>query len=375
MPPLCIGDLTAPLPIIQGGMSVGISLAGLASAVANEGGIGFIGTAGMALLKRDPGLSHVDNENQALRTEIRKARRMTHGPGLLGVNIMVALSNFAELAATAIQEDIDFVFAGAGLPLGLPALATPGMHTKLVPIISSARAGWLIAKRWVSKYGYVPDAFVVEGPQAGGHLGFKPEQIDDPACALENLVPEVLAMAREMEQAYGKPIPVIAAGGIYTGADILSFLDMGAAGVQMATRFVTTFECDAGDAFKQAYLNARREDIVLIKSPVGLPGRAIRNTFIDDVNAGQKKPFTCPFHCIITCDWEKSPYCIALALVNAQQGRLGHGFAFAGSNAYRATGLSSVKEVIEALKSEFDGACGLDPSLASGAAPAFQASL
>ena len=355
-PALRIGDLSAPLPIIQGGMSVGISLSGLASAVANEGGVGVIGTAGIAMFDLDLSQGFDEANNRALRTEIRRAREMIRGDGLLGVNIMVALTNFAELARTAIEEGVDFIFAGAGLPLSLPALATANMHTRLVPIISSGRAGRLIAKRWIEKYHYIPDAFVVEGPLAGGHLGFKREQIDDPAYALENLVPEVLEVTRDLEKAHGKPIPVIAGGGVYTGADVLKFLQMGAAGVQMATRFVTTYECDASIEFKQAYIAADQEDIVIIRSPVGLPGRAIRNDFIDDVNAGNRKPFQCPYHCIITCDCDNSPYCIALALINAQRGRLANGFAFCGSNAYRATEIVSVHEVIAALKAEYEEA-------------------
>lgn len=356
LPPLRVGNLTAPLPIVQGGMSVGISLAGLASAVANEGGVGVIGTAGIAMFDLDLSQGFVEANNKALRTEIRKAREMTHGKGLLGVNIMVALTNFAELARTAIEENIDFVFAGAGLPRSLPALATENMHTKLVPIISSARAGRLMAKLWIEKYNYIPDAFVLEGPLAGGHLGFKRDQIDDPDYTLEKLVPEVLEMARDLEQAHGKAIPIIAGGGIYTGADVRRFLQMGVAGVQMATRFVTTHECDASIEFKQAYIDARPEDIVIINSPVGLPGRAVRNAFIDDVNAGNRKPFKCPYHCIITCDCDNSPYCIALALINAQRGRLANGFAFCGSNAYRATEIVSVKQVVDAIKSEYEEA-------------------
>jgi len=353
LPPLRVGNLTAPLPIVQGGMSVGISLAGLASAVANEGGVGVIGTAGIAMFDLDLSQGFVEANNRALRTEIRKARQMIHGPGLLGVNIMVALTNFADLARTAIEEGIDFIFAGAGLPRSLPALATEKMHTKLVPIISSARAGRLMAKLWIEKYNYLPDAFVLEGPLAGGHLGFKREQIDDPAYALEKLVPEVLEMAHDLEQAHGRPVPIIAGGGIYTGADVYNFLQMGVAGVQMATRFVTTHECDASLAFKQAYVDARPEDIVIINSPVGLPGRAVRNAFIDDVNAGNRKPFQCPYHCIITCDCDNSPYCIALALINAQRGRMANGFAFCGSNAYRATAITSVHEVVTAIRSEY----------------------
>jgi nitronate monooxygenase len=356
LPVLKIGDLTAPLPIIQGGMSVGISLSGLAGAVASEGGVGVIGTAGIAMIDPDFSQGFEEMNNRVLRSEIRKAREISRGHGLLGVNIMVALTNFAELARTAIEEGIDFIFAGAGLPLSLPALAIADMHTRLVPIVSSGRAARLIARRWIEKYNYIPDAFVVEGPLAGGHLGFKLEQIGDPAYALENLVPEVLAETRLLEEKYGKSIPVIAGGGIYTGADIRRFLQMGVAGVQMATRFVTTYECDASIGFKQAYINASKDDIVIIKSPVGLPGRAIRNQFIDDVNQGKKKPFKCPYHCIITCDVENSPYCIALALINAQQGHLDNGFAFSGSNAYRATEIVSVKELIATLRQEYEEA-------------------
>ena len=345
LPALKIGDRIAPLPIIQGGMSVRISLSGLASAVAREGGIGVIGTAGIGTLEFEPSVGFVEKNNRALRNEIRKARELSNGPGLLGVNIMVALSNFTDLARTAIEEGIDFIFAGAGLPLNLPSLATDRMPTKLVPIVSSGRAARIIAKRWTEKFNYVPDAFVLEGPLAGGHLGFKLEQIDDPEYGLEKLLPDVLMEARRLEEQYGKHVPVIAAGGIYTGADIYRLLRMGAAGVQMATRFVTTHECDAAIEFKQAYLSARPEDIVIIKSPVGLPGRAVRNAFINDINAGKRKPFKCPYHCIITCDVTKSPYCIALALVNAQRGRLDNGFAFCGANAYRATEIVSVKEL------------------------------
>jgi len=351
---LRIGDLTATLPIVQGGMSVGISLSGLASAVANEGGIGVIGTAGIGMLEPDFSKHFLEANINALRKEIRKARELTKG--ILGVNIMVALSNFADMVRTAIEEEIDIIFSGAGLPLNLPEFLVEGARTKLAPIVSSCRAARLICKRWVERHDYVPDAFVVEGPLAGGHLGFKPEQIDDPDYALEKLVPEVLKDVRVFEERCKKSIPVIVGGGIYTGEDIYKFLQLGASGVQMATRFVTTYECDASIEFKQAYIDSSKEDSVIINSPVGLPGRAIRNKFIDDVNRGEKKPFKCPYHCIITCDYEKSPYCIALALVNAQRGNLKHGFAFAGANAYRAKEIVSVKEVIESLLAEYEDA-------------------
>ncbi|MBP2672601.1 MAG: putative oxidoreductase, nitronate monooxygenase family, partial [candidate division NC10 bacterium] len=278
--------------------------------------------------------------------------------GILGVNIMVALSNFGELVKTALDEQIDIIFSGAGLPLDLPRFRRGNDRTKLVPIVSSGRAARIVAKRWTERYDYPPDAVVVEGPLAGGHLGFKPEQIGDPAHALTSLLPEVLREIAPFEAHARRPIPVIAGGGIYTGADIYRFLQLGAAGVQMATRFVTTHECDAAASFKDAYIRATPEDIVIIKSPVGMPGRAIRNRFLEDVGAGKRMPFTCPYHCIVTCDYLNSPYCIALALINAQRGRMHHGFAFAGENAHRATEIVSVKDLVATLLDEYRAAAG-----------------
>jgi nitronate monooxygenase len=184
---------------------------------------------------------------------------------------------------------------------------------------------------------------------AGGHLGFKAEQVDDPDFSLEKLVPEVVAAVQPYADDAGQPIPVIAAGGVYSGGDILKFLKLGAGGVQMGTRFVATHECDAAQSFKQAYLDAKESDITLIKSPVGLPGRAIRNRFTEKVAMGDKQPFTCPYHCIRTCVPEKSPYCIARALMNAGKGKLNGGFAFAGANAHRTQELTSVPELMNSL--------------------------
>ena len=351
---LHIGDLTASLPIIQGGMGVGVSLSGLASAVANEGGIGVIASAGIGMIEEDLFKNFLAANTRALRKEIRHARELS--TGILGVNIMVALSNFGELVKTSLDEGIDIIFSGAGLPLDLPRFRRGGDRTKLVPIVSSGRAARIIAKRWIERYDYPPDAVVVEGPRAGGHLGFKPEQIGDPAYALELLLAEVLTEIAPFEVKAGRRIPVMAGGGIYTGADMHRFLQLGAAGVQMATRFVTTHECDASASFKDAYLRATPEDLVIIKSPVGMPGRAIRNQFIDDLDAGKKVPFTCPYHCIVTCEYATSPYCIALALINAQRGRMHHGFAFAGENAYRATEIRSVKELMATLLDEYHAA-------------------
>jgi nitronate monooxygenase len=353
-PALHIGDLIARLPIIQGGMGVGVSLSGLAAAVANQGGIGVIACAGIGMTEPDLFSNFLAANTRALRKEIRRARELS--TGILGVNIMVALTNFGELVKTALDEGIDVIFSGAGLPLDLPRFLRGHDRTKLVPIVSSGRAARIIAKRWMERYGHPPDAFVVEGPRAGGHLGFKPEQLGDPAFMLERLVAEVLAEIAPIATKAGRPIPLIAGGGIYTGADMFRTLRLGAAGVQMATRFVTTHECDASAAFKEAYLRATPEDIVIIPSPVGMPGRAIRNRFLDDVSAGMKMPFTCPYHCIATCNYTDSPYCIALALVNAQRGKMDHGFAFAGENAYRATEIVSVKALVDTLLDEYRAA-------------------
>ncbi|MFH0933499.1 MAG: nitronate monooxygenase family protein [Nitrospirota bacterium] len=351
---LRIGSLTAKLPIIQGGMGVGISLSGLSSAVANEGGIGVIATAGIGMNEPDFSRSFLKANIRALRKEIRKARELTKG--ILGVNIMVALSNFSDMVRTSIDEGIDIIFSGAGLPLNLPQFLNSTIKTKLVPIVSSARATGIIVKKWSEKYNCLPDAVVVEGPLAGGHLGFKEQMIGDPEYSLEKLIPEVILAIKPYEERYKKPIPVIAAGGIYTGEDIYRFFQLGASGVQMATRFVTTHECDASAKFKQTYIDSRKEDIVIIKSPVGMPGRAIKNVFLDEVSQGKRKPFKCPYHCIITCDYKNSPYCIASALINAKKGNLSHGFAFAGENAHRAKEIISVKELIETLIEEYKDA-------------------
>jgi nitronate monooxygenase len=351
---LSIGGLFARVPIVQGGMGVGISLSGLAAATANSGGIGVIAAAGIGLLEPDGLRDFVGASIRALRREIRRAKELSKG--IIGVNIMVALTNFADMVRTALEEKVDVIFAGAGLPVNLPEFMKKEYRTKLVPIVSSARAALLIAKRWLDKYKRLPDAFVVEGPKAGGHLGFKREQIDDPAFSLEKIVPEVIGALESFRNEDGSGIPVIAGGGVFSGGDIKKYLDLGAAGVQMATRFVATEECDASEEFKKAYVNAKEGDLEIISSPVGMPGRAIRNAFLDDVGRGERKPYACPFHCIVTCDVEKSPYCISLALLNAQKGRMESGFAFAGANAHRVESIVKVADLVEGLVSEYEEA-------------------
>ncbi|WP_165175832.1 nitronate monooxygenase [Desulfovibrio sp. ZJ369] len=360
-PPLQIGDLTAKVPIVQGGMGVGISLSGLASAVANQGGIGVIAGAMIGMKEPDVAKNPLEANLRALRNEILKARQLSSG--IIGVNIMVALTTFSQMVRTSIENKADIIFSGAGLPLEMPRHLLQlceerkqEFKTRLVPIVSSARAASIIAKKWLSRFNYLPDAFVVEGPKAGGHLGFKAEELQDPALALENLVPQVVEAVKPFEDRVGRAVPIIAAGGVYTGADIKRFLDLGAAGVQMGTRFVATHECDADVRFKQSYLAARPEDVTIIKSPVGMPGRALGNEFINAAREGLKKPFKCIFHCVSTCQQEKTPYCIAQALINAMKGNLERGFAFCGANVFRVNKIISVKELMESLQKEFDEA-------------------
>ncbi|MGL5771873.1 MAG: NAD(P)H-dependent flavin oxidoreductase [Bacteroidales bacterium] len=347
---LKFGELTARVPIIQGGMGVGISLSGLASAVANEGGVGVISSAGLGLLYNKLSSNYAEASILGLKEELRKAREKAKG--IIGVNVMVAMTNFADMVKTSIAEKADIIFSGAGLPLDLPGFLTKDSVTKLVPIVSSARAVKIICEKWKNNYDYLPDAVVVEGPKAGGHLGYKENQLSDESFSLEQVLPEVVREVRFFEEKYNVEIPVIAAGGIYTGEDIHRMMELGATGVQLGTRFVTTHECDASDEFKHTYINASEKDIEIIKSPVGMPGRAIFSNFIKEVREGKKQPKSCPYHCIRTCDISKSPYCIMLALFNAFKGNLNRGYAFAGANAHRADKILSVKETISSLMLE-----------------------
>jgi NAD(P)H-dependent flavin oxidoreductase YrpB (nitropropane dioxygenase family) len=351
-------DLVAELPIVQGGMSVGISLSNLASAVANEGGIGVIGAAGIGYTEPDITSNYAEANKRSFIREIRKARRMSKG--IIGVNIMMALSDYDRLIQIAMDEGLDVIFIGTGLLLRMPDTLdieqVKNSPTKIVPIVSSAKGAQVMFNYWSRFYDHVPDGVVVEGPLAGGHLGFLPEDMEDPDKQLEKLVSEVIEVVKPFREKYGKDLPVIAAGGIFTGEDIARFLDIGASGVQMATRFIATHECDATIKFKDAIINSKKEDIMLIKSPVGMPGRAVRNQFLDDVSNGIKKPFSCPWKCLRTCDYNQSPYCIALALANAKEGSLDKGFAFAGANAYRVDRLMYVRELVESLKEEYSRA-------------------
>lgn len=354
MKALKIGDLNIQVPIIQGGMGIGISLSKLASAVANMGGVGIISTVGIGLTGPQYKLGWKKGNIEGVRREIRKARELTRG--VLGVNIMAVLTDFSDMVKTSIEEGIDIIFSGAGLPLDLPSYLVKGQKTMLVPIVSSGRAANIITQKWKQNYDYLPDAFVVEGPKAGGHLGFKAEALADVGNKLENLVDEVLNVAREIKEKFNKEVPVIAAGGLFTGRDIHSIMKRGATGVQLGTRFVATEECDASHEFKQAVVDANEQDIQIIKSPVGMPGRSIFNRFLKEAADGQRRPAGCKHNCIRSCNPKTTMYCIAEALVSAFKGNLKDGFAFVGSNAGRVKKITTVREIFNELQEEYDQA-------------------
>ncbi|MBN1796286.1 MAG: nitronate monooxygenase [Sedimentisphaerales bacterium] len=360
IPVLRIGNLEICPPIIQGGMGIRVSGGNLAAAAANTGCAGIIASAGLGQFENSE-LEGAKREvlvklnEEALRAEIRKARSLSDG--VIGVNIMVALTDYENHVKTSIEEGVDLIISGAGLALALPKYLD-GSDVKLVPIVSSARALKILCKRWVSHFNKLPDAVVVEGVKAGGHLGYTYESIyDNTAPRVEDTVREVIAVANS----YRPNIPVIAAGGIFDGNDIVYFLKLGVSGVQMATRFVCTDECDVHDNFKQAYLDAREGDITVIKSPVGLPGRVINNEFVERIKQGKTMPFKCNYQCLITCEPQKAPYCIAKVLANAAQGKMDEAFAFAGSNAYRCTEIVPVKTLVESLVKELSAALAQEP--------------
>ena len=345
-----IGDKITRVPLIQGGMGVGISLGRLAGSVAKAGGVGIISTAQIGYREEDFDRNPAAANERAIAGEMKKAREIS-GDGIIGYNIMVALKEYASHVKAAVKASADIIISGAGLPLDLPGVVAetengmPGRshRTMLAPIVSSPRALSVVTKYWMKKYDRKPDFLVAEGPLAGGHLGFKREELD--AYTPENYERELTAMIR---QAAELEIPLIAAGGIYDRRDLEHCLYLGAAGVQMGTRFVTTEECDAADAYKQAYLSARKEDIVIVKSPVGMPGRAIQNAFLEKVAAGERFMSGCR-HCIKTCDPKTAPYCITRALINAATGDVDNGLLFCGSNAWRAQKIERTVDIMEEM--------------------------
>ena len=345
---LVIGNIRAEVPLIQGGMGVGISLSGLAGAVAAQGGIGVISTAQIGFREPDFDDHPIEANLRAIGQEIRKAREIAVG-GIIGVNIMVATRYYERYVKAAIDSGVDLIISGAGLPMKLPELAGDS-QTKLAPIVSSLKSAEVIFKYWLKKYDRLPDLVVIEGPRAGGHLGFKMEElqeIDD--AAYDEEIRKIMARVGEYGAAHGREIPVVVAGGVYERKDMDHYLEMGAAGVQVATRFVTTYECDAPMAYKQAYLDAKEEDIVIVKSPVGMPGRAILNPFMKKAREGRIPHGKCHL-CVSTCKPDETPYCITDALVNAAVGNVDQALLFCGSNAYRAHKLEHVKDIMDEFR-------------------------
>ena len=346
-----VGNKVSKYPIIQGGMGVGVSLHNLAGSVSKEGGIGVISTADIGYQEEDFYQNPMKANLRAIGKEIKMARDIAGEDKILAVNIMVALRNYAEIVKECVKQKIDLIISGAGIPKDLPQYVK-GTCTKIAPIVSSLRCCKLIVKHWMSKYDYVPDMIVIEGPEAGGHLGFKEDELtEENKPKLEDITVEVVNYIKEVEKETSKEIPVISAGGIWDGKDIRRFLDLGADGVQMATRFVATDECDASDAFKQAYVNAKKEDVKIIKSPVGMPGRAINNEFIKNTKKEKPKIDKC-YNCIRTCNVATTPYCITKALINAVKGNMKDALVFCGSNVDKVKEIVSVHKLMNELVSE-----------------------
>ena len=344
--PLNIGELTARIPLVQGGMGVGISLSGLAAAVANVGGVGLISTAQIGFREPTWDSNPLESNLKALAEELKKARALSP-KGILGFNIMVATKRYEEYVRAAVKAGAEIIVSGAGLPVDLPKYVE-GFKTKIAPIVSSVKAAALICKLWDRRYQRVPDMVIVEGPKAGGHLGFTAEDAanmtqEDFDKEIVNIIEEVKNCARK----HGCEIPVVVAGGVYSREDVHHVLEnLGADGVQVSTRFVTTEECDAPQVYKEAYLNAKEADIVITQSPVGMPGRAISNRFLQ--NKGAAKIEKC-HQCLEKCNPEKIPYCITDALVNAARGKLDDALLFCGSNAWKSKKIETVHEVVEDL--------------------------
>ena len=364
--PLKIGTLTANYPVIQGGMGVGISLSSLAGAVAKAGGIGIISTAQIGFKRPDFEKNPLAANLKAIHDELAKARKLAP-EGIIGFNIMVATKEYGQYVKEAVKAGADVIISGAGLPIDMPKFVSEAeettvenRRTMLAPIVSSAKSAMVICRMWDRKHKTAPDFVVIEGPCAGGHLGFSKEQLTalgaDTDCVsktykqkeYEREIREIMKTVKEFAEKYKKDIPIIVAGGIYDHYDVVRQMELGVDGVQAATRFVTTEECDADLAYKQAYLQANEDDIVIVKSPVGMPGRAIKNKFLERVQEG-KIPVKKCFGCLEHCNPAETPYCITRALMNAAIGNIDDALLFCGSNAYRSKSIETVPEVMKEL--------------------------
>lgn len=368
--PLVIGKLKAVRPVIQGGMGVGISLSSLAGAAAKAGGIGIISTAQIGFSRPDFKKNPMEANLKAIHTELEKARKIAP-EGILGFNIMVATKEYAKYVKEAVKAGADVIISGAGLPIDMPKFVKEAegredcfsRRTMIAPIVSSVKSAMVICRMWDRKYQTAPDFVVVEGPRAGGHLGFSREQLTEYGADTDHVaetydegkydseIRGIIDLVKSFAEKYGKKIPVISAGGVFDHKDVLHHLALGADGVQVGTRFVTTEECDAPMAYKKAYLDAGQEDIVIVKSPVGMPGRAIKNKFLEQVSKGPLKVEWC-FQCLEHCNPAQVPYCITKALINAAEGRIDDALLFCGSNAYRCEKIETVEDVMKELCGE-----------------------
>ncbi len=348
-----LGNRELALPLIQGGMGVGVSMGGLAGAVAAEGAMGTLSTADAGWNEPDFAAHPQQANLRALRREVQRAKRLAAGAGLVAVNAMVATRQYADSVRTALEAGADAIVSGAGLPLELPALAE-GFEALLAPIVSSPRAAQLICRTWAKRYGRVPDFVVLEGCQAGGHLGFEEADLLSGRCTpLSRLIPEVLAALRPFEEKFGRAIPLFCAGGVATGAEMARCTRLGAAGAQLATRFIATEECDAGQGYKDVLLAARPEDLRIIHSPVGMPGRAVNSPLVQRLAAGMRQP---PAHCsgcIKSCRPAETPFCITHALIEAVKGNWEEGLFFSGSRVDLVDRMRTVPDLIDELMKEW----------------------
>ena len=344
---LKIGDLEARIPVIQGGMGVGISLSRLAGTVAANGGIGIISTAQIGWREPDFYQNPFEANYRAMKKELEAARKIAND-GIVGFNIMVATQRYEEYIKTAVEAGADVIISGAGLPVDLPKY-TEGSDVKIAPVVSSLKSYTVLCRMWERKYKRYPDFVVIEGPKAGGHLGFSTEELGTfTPESYDQVILSIIEKNKEYEKKAGRDIPVIVAGGIFDGEDMKHALSLGADGVQVATRFVTTEECDAAPAYKEAYIKAKKEDICIVKSPVGMPGRALRNDFIKE-REKEREHITKCYGCLKKCDMNKIPYCITTALCRAANGDTDNALIFCGENVWRLDRMMSVKELMEEL--------------------------
>ena len=351
IPSLVIGDLTAAIPIVQGGMGVGISRSRLAGAVARYGGIGVISSVQIGFDEPDFEKNSEVANQRALRKHIRRAKEISPN-GIIGLNIMVAVNNYNTTARIAVEEGIDLIISGAGLPMTLPGLVE-GSNTKIAPIVSSGKAAKVICKLWDKKHNRIPDLIVVEGPDAGGHLGYSLDDLTTNKKDLAEILIDVIEEIKPYEKKYNRKIPVVAGGGVFTGKDMAKYLKLGASGVQIATRFIATEECDADIKYKMEYLKCKKEDIEIVISPVGMPGRAIKNVFMKKIKMQDKNEhITKCYNCLKPCNPKDTPYCISKALINSVIGNVDEGLLFTGSNGYRLNKIVKVKDLMDEIITE-----------------------